>query len=514
MADPTRKRALRGAPPPEATSEAAPRHLDPFETDFLGVIRSNDPLLIERGGDYRIYQDLLRDGKVFASLQKRTLALVQHDWIVSPLDDTAPGAEADAQKVSDALSAINFDQICQDLMGALLLGLSVSEIVWEVRDGAWLPARVLQRRIGRFAFVDPKDGRPPELRLLTREAMVTGVPLPPGKFIAHRVNAQDDNPYGQGLGLQLYWPVFFKRKGIVAWNKLVDRFGSPTPHGKHRPNATPKEKNTLFAALRAMSNDGVLMTPEDVTIELLESKLTGSMSTQRELLEYMDDWIAEVVLGTEPRAKGGGALAAASKERAEVRLGLTKADADLLSGTLNETLLRWLCEYNGWAPCKVYRDVQEEADTKAESETDKNIASMGFRLTLAAVQEKYGEGWEEAPAPPPAPPTGPAGTVDAAPGGPAALAPAQFAEAAPVSTRPGWEAIDRAVASISDARLQSAMDGLLQPLLDAIDGADDFAGALAAAQAAYPRMDSTRLEAMLAQAMFGAGFFAREQDPG
>lgn len=47
--------------------------------------------------------------------------------------------------------------------------------------------------------------------LLTAENMLTGVELPERKFIVHRCNPEDDNPYGTGLGLQLYWPVF-KRK--------------------------------------------------------------------------------------------------------------------------------------------------------------------------------------------------------------------------------------------------------------------------------------------------------------
>lgn len=39
--------------------------------------------------------------------------------------------------------------------------------------------------------------------MLTRENMTTGVELPDRKFIVHRVNAEDDNPYGTGLGLQI-----------------------------------------------------------------------------------------------------------------------------------------------------------------------------------------------------------------------------------------------------------------------------------------------------------------------
>jgi phage gp29-like protein len=109
----------------------------------------------------------------------------------------------------------------------------------------------------------------------------------------------------------------------------------------------------------------------------------------------MDDWIAEVVLGQEPRANGGGALAAASKERQSVRLDLVQADSDLLSETLNSTLIAWICEYNGLAPCLVYRQIKEEEDKKAESETDKNVAGMGFELSEEAVREKYGDGWRK-----------------------------------------------------------------------------------------------------------------------
>lgn len=100
--------------------------------------------------------------------------------------------------------------------------------------GACLCHRYAQRR---FVYVQGSEDSPAWLHLLTREAMLTGVPVPERKFIVHRVNPEDDNPYGTGSGLQLFWPVFFKRKGVVAWNKLCDRFGSPTPHGKYPRNA-------------------------------------------------------------------------------------------------------------------------------------------------------------------------------------------------------------------------------------------------------------------------------------
>ena len=381
---------------PQLDSEFANRLRDPFENAYMGVLRTNDPLLLERGhGSSELYRDLKRDGKVFGGLQKRQLALVGKPWQVEPRVKDDAKASQDAETLTAILKGFAFDRMCGELLDALLTGIGISEIIWTVRDNLVVPKRVIKRATRRFVYVQQDEDSPAELRLLTRENMLTGVPVPDRKFIVHRVNPEDDNPYGTGLGLQLFWPVFFKRKGIVAWNKLNDRFGSPTPHGKYPRNATREEKNTLADALRAMSNDGYVLTSEGMEIALLESKLSGNVTTQQQLVEAIDDWIAEVATGQEPSRSGGGALAAASKERSNVRQDLTQADSDLLSETLNETLIAWICEYNGLEPCHVYRQIKEEEDTKALAETDKVVSEMGFELDEDTIKAKYGEGWSK-----------------------------------------------------------------------------------------------------------------------
>lgn len=91
-------RTMATVPAPEMDSEIANRRVDPFETSFQGVIRTNDPLLLERGGDaaFELYRDLKRDGKVFSGLQKRKLAVISKPWQVEPVHDGAAG-RADAE---------------------------------------------------------------------------------------------------------------------------------------------------------------------------------------------------------------------------------------------------------------------------------------------------------------------------------------------------------------------------------------------------------------------------------
>lgn len=484
-------------PAPLLDTEVANRLRDPLENDYLGVLRTNDPLLLEKGDpDGELYRDLKRDGKVFSGMQKRQLALISRPWQVEPVGDGAAGTAA-AELIGDMLKRVAFDQVCRDLMDALLRGFAVSEIVWTVRDGLVVPDRIVKRAQRRFRFVQQEDASP-ELRLLTRANMLTGEPLPDQKFIVHRVNPEDDNPYGTGLGLQLYWPVFFKRKGVIAWNKLNDRFGSPTPWGKYPRNASPKEKATLFDALKAFSNDGVVMTPEGTMIELLESKLSGSVSTQESLCKYMDDWIAEVILGQEPRASGGGALAAASKERTAVRLDLVQADSDLLSDTLNSTLIRWICEYNGLPPCLVYRVIAEEEDLKATAETDKIVSEMGFELSLDAVRSKYGEGWEKSAARVPP-------MLDVLPAEPAN--PVSFAEPQP----PAGDGLDAIVEAALDD-WEPALSPLVAPLEGALRESaargETAAELIARLPALLAQMDPDPLAERLTRAAFVARLVA------
>lgn len=443
--------------PPPLDSEVASQAIDPFSTVFMGVLRSNDPLIMERGlagsEAHELYRDLRRDGKVFAGLQKRKLAVVSRGWTVEPVTQSEQGAK-DAAVVNDILATFGFDRICSGLMDALLVGWQPAEVIWTLGevsvDGSprqmVVPARVVKRSHRRFVYVQD-EGQAPELRLLTRGDMQRGMPVPERKFIVHRLEAEDDNPYGTGLGLQLYWPVFFKRKGVLAWTKFLDRFGLPIPWGKYPREASPREKGTLFDALRAVSNDGTLMTPEGTMIELLESKINGSATPHQAHVEFMDDWIMEVILGQAPRGGNGGALAAAATEREGVRLELSQADSDLLSETLNSTLIQWICEYNGLQPCLVYRKIEKDEDRQAESQTDKNISELGFQMTEEGVKAKYGDHWERKAAAP---------VPSALPGG---GDPASFAEGDAAEP----DAIDRLIAA-ELADWQPLMAPLVEPV--------------------------------------------------
>lgn len=131
-----------------------------------------------------------------------------------------------------------------------------------------------------------------------------------------------------------------------------------------------------------------------MVIELLEATRGGNAGYEQ-MIRYMDEQIAYCILGEAAGAKdSGGALASAAITRNEVRLELVQFDSDLLSATLNRTLIKWISEYNvpGATPPTVWRKITAPEDMKARAERDQILFNMGMRPDDDYQAENYA-GW-------------------------------------------------------------------------------------------------------------------------
>jgi len=206
------------------------------------------------------------------------------------------------------------------------------------------------------------------------------------------------NPYGLGLGSKLFWPTFFKNKGIHFWALFAEKFGGPTIIGKYSNEMEPKDREDFLEYLSNASQLSAAIVPLESEVELLQASQSGAVDTYSKFLEYMDAAISKAVLGeTLTTQMGGTGSYAASQTHNAVRLELVKSDADLLSNTLNESLLTWLTWFHfpGANPPRIWRRVEEAFDAKAEVEKDQILVNMGFDPDEAFIQEKYGDGWSK-----------------------------------------------------------------------------------------------------------------------
>lgn len=356
--------------------------------NFSDVLTPQDPTLEKRGTGkgLAIYDEILGDGRCRTVLAKRRGKVVHREWIVEPASEE-PQDEDAADLVRGALASLPFDKICERLLGATLKGYAVSEIIWHRNaDGRIVPKEIRSHNQSRFVF--GKDWKP---RLLTRESGLEGVPLPERKFIVHRFGDEGNNPYGLGLGSTLFWHVLFKREGVSFWMRFLEKFTSPTPFGKYPIGTLPKDQTELLKNLLAMVQSGAMMAPIGTEVDFLEAKRAGDGSYEN-WCRYWDEQSAETVLGeTLSTNVGSAGSRAASETHAEESEIIADSDADLLSGTLNETLVRWIVDLNSpSATTPRVKWPRPKNQTKEEEHNRKRHERQRLALTVLGAARKQG----------------------------------------------------------------------------------------------------------------------------
>ena len=379
------------------------------------TLTTRDDILTRRGGGdgIRLYQDLARDGHAGSVIRKRRQAVIARPWTVEPASEDPADARA-AMLARAALKRVNFDRACQGLLSAVLTGYAVAEILWEVaelelEDGSRgrfvVPATIKPRNARRFRL-----DRDEQLRLLTWEAPTDGIAVPDRKFILARFWAEEnEDPYGRGLGHDLFWPVFFKRNGVALWNALIERHGLPFIYAEYPAGTPDGDRNKLSGAIADLARGGGLTVPQGTLIKFLEAGVGGSATGRMhgDLVEAMNAEISKIVLGeTLTTEMGAAGSRAASETHDGVREELASQDADLLSDILNAQLMTWLAEINfpGAAAPTVHRRAPEAIDLQAMAKLDESLFKVGYEPTEQLVAERYGPGYRRVAraSPPPA----------------------------------------------------------------------------------------------------------------
>lgn len=460
---------------------------------FAGFILDNpDPTLIAeaRGKGLKLYDEVDRDPHAGSVLQTRYLAVAGEEWEVQPADESARSKEI-AEFVSEALAHCNFGQAVGEMLQAILYGYYPAEVLWRQRqDGRIVIGKIRAKHPRRFAFTLER-----ELRLLTKIAPREGEALPPGKFVVLSFG-DSDNPYGKGLGQRIWWSVWFKKHGIKFWLIFLDKFSMPTPVGKYPSGAAKEQKATLLEAIQAIRTETGVTIPENMAIELLEAARSGTVSYQ-DMCDYMDRQISKAVLGQTLTTEVSGGSYAASQTHNEVRQEIKEADANMVAEVVNETLIRWLVDYNyagiSLYPTLRYRTKKEQT-LKELAERDKIlVAEVGVQVDPDYWYETYNL-------------PRPAGGAEVVP--PTAAPAAMFAESAPPQFTPGQQALE----TMADTLL--AVDPLVGNealIATTVEQAASFEEAMERVLALLPAMTMDRMQEDLAVALNNARLLGRKE---
>lgn len=478
---------------------------------WITRLENPDPVLRSEasGKGLRLYDEVDRDPHAGSVLQTRYLAVVGKEWTILPgLNGLQQGRKIATDQdqeiadfVAEVLEACNFDQARHELLQALLYGFYCLEVMWKIDAGAVAVDRFFGKHPRRFIFSPER-----ELRLLTLSNMIEGEILPPRKFIQFTCG-DSDNPYGKGLGQKLWWPVWFKKNGIKFWLIFLDKFGGPTAVGKYPPGTGDADQQKLLDAINLIHTETGVTIPENMAIDLLEAARAGQVSYQ-DMCEYMDKAMSKAVLGQTATTEGTPGKLGNEQTQGEVRQDIIEADADLLDTCLNNSIVRWIVDFN-FPGIMDYPKIETFAGAKPDlqerSAIDKTlVVDIGLPVGIKYFYETYGipepEEGEELVSPNKMP-----GIMPGTPGG--IIPSAGFAEPTPRARQAN--AVPEKMAVQLGDEAGNSMDGMIDKVKDLVMRSENLEAVRDGVYTLFKSADLSTLGEVMQQALVLADLAGR-----
>lgn len=332
-----------------------------------------------------------RDLHYMAVLSTRKRSVAQLPITVKGVSDT-PEHKKHAEFIQSWIDDDILRAALFDMLDAIGKGMSVMEIEWRTHMGHLCPRNFSYRPQRWFRF-SREDGESVVLRDSINEE-----PLPPHQFVIHRHPSKSGLTIRSGIALVASWAWMYKSYTLKDWSIFVQNFGMPIRLGKYGRNATEEDKDILWRAVTSVAGDCAAIVPVDMMLEFPEVSAKG---TTIDLYERRADWldrqVSKAVLGqttTTDAVSGGHAVA---KEHRLVQEDIERADAALLTATINRQLIPNIIAFN-FGPQDHYPKVRigrpDEVALGEFADAFDKFAKHGLTVEASYIRERLG-----APAP-------------------------------------------------------------------------------------------------------------------
>ena len=397
------------------TSEFATRKkIEVYESIFTHL-PDPDKILQLNGYNYDIYRDLLNDAHLTSVIQQRKMQVIQMGWEVDNISDEEKKKEA-IRIVSD----LNLNKISSDILDAVLFGFVVAEIIWEFKDGKYIPIDIVTKPQEWFRF--DKDNRIKivdysskgsfgnyKSALRGRNGRYNGSfsnetygeggfeDLPPYKFILVQYNPKYDNPYGERLLRKVYWPVIFKRATIEKWHLLSEKFGIPFFLGYYNSNASEEEKDKILEQMEEAIKNNIALMEDGTKVEFKENPKYEIGQLFDNMVQLQNSEISKAILTVTLTTDVGrvGSYKAAEIHRDMLEfIGLS--DKKLVETTINK-MLEYYSEINYGTKDLMprFRLKKKEKIIETTVERDEKLMRMGIKFKKEYYVKRYNLNEEE-----------------------------------------------------------------------------------------------------------------------
>jgi phage gp29-like protein len=446
----------------------------------LGMYLPNpDPVLKKQGKDIAVYKELLTDAYVSGCVSSRRSGVLSLEWGI----DRGKAKSRQAKVIESLFQDIDIYKVISEMLDSVLFGYQVMEVIWEKTGKYILPKDIVGKPQRWFVFDEEN-----KLKLRTKANPVSGETLPEYKFLLIQHSASYENPYGIPELSKCFWPVTFKKGGLKFWVMFTEKYGMPFMIGKHPRGTSKEETDKLADMLESMIQDAIAVIPDDSSVEIMEAgSKSASADIYLKLLEYCNSEIAIALLGQNLTTQVKGGSYAAAESHMKIRKDIIESDKKLVEKTINQ-LIKWIYDLNfsdGQMP--VFSMWEKEDVDKNLAERDKTLVDAGIKFTRQYWMKAYGFEDEDLEQ----------NSIQ------------QFSEGTQKSQFPDQQAVDDAIDSITPEELQKQMEGVLKPIIELIEQGNSYEEIMERLIEAYPDMDTSAIEDMLARAIFISELWGR-----
>ena len=319
-------------------------------------------------------------------LGTRSLGVSGSDRSVSAASDD-PDDVAIADDIEQLVQTPEFEGLIVDLMDGVAKGFAASEVIWDRSLNRYEPVEYRFREQRYFTFDQETYRRP----LLLTDDEREGEELKPFKWIVHAPKIRAGVPMRSGLARTIAICYSAKRYTIANWMSFLDVYGIPLKVGKY-PNSMRDRVDELFQKLKRLGADATAVLPEEMKVEIVESKSTGTVGIFRETAEYWDKQTSKVVLGQTMTTDDGASLSQ-SKTHERVRFDIRAADARAIVATINRHLIRPFVDLN-YGPRDLYPSLvihtKEPEDTATLMSSVKSFVSLVGKVQESEIRDRLG----------------------------------------------------------------------------------------------------------------------------
>lgn len=305
-------------------------------------------------------EKITRDSTVVAACGSRKAATLKKEILIS----------CENKDIKKQFEETFHFEILDSMLDIPLQGFGVFELNWEINKNLLFPS-LKERDYRHFSL---------ENEVLKFSYTGMNENIPEHKAIYATYKSKPNKPYGQPLLHTLFWLVEFKNASLQFWVELLEKFGTPWVIAK-----TQGDKNALADEIYNMlGGDGAVIDDEDD----IELKTVSDKGNFKELIEYIDDQIREVILGGNLTGNVKTGSMAAANVHNGVREDLAQVDENIVNKLIKDVIssFKILNSLN----IEISGKLKDKDDPNKElADRDKIIYDMGFQPTQEYIEETY-----------------------------------------------------------------------------------------------------------------------------